>query len=61
MFVMIHHNSAYQKLFLIVACPYSLPTPPSDRYVIKLHNPELSPFTPFDLHVVKLQPHPDFT
>jgi hypothetical protein len=59
--VTIRRNSAHQKLFPIIAHPYSLLTPPSDWYVVKLHNPELSPFTRFDLHVVKLQPRPDFT
>jgi hypothetical protein len=59
--VTIRRNYAYQKLFLFVARPYSLLTPPINRYVVKLHNPELSPFTRFDLHVVKLQLRPDST
>jgi hypothetical protein len=59
--VTIHHNYAHQKLFLIVACPCSLLSPSSDRHIVKLHIPELSPFTRFDLHIIKLQPRPDFT
>jgi hypothetical protein len=40
---------------------YAADKTPSDWHVVKLRIPELSPFTRFDLHVVKLQPRPDFT